>query len=96
MRLARPDRVVSGVKLSPHEFSEMMRITGTVAKEQIDFLVQAPYYDDLPDGLKKEMISEEYTAARKVAREVMEVKILQSSPERIIDVELEKLNALTQ
>lgn len=75
-----PSRVIDGAPLTPEEYSEFVRISGTMAKERLDKLVASDGFKRLPSGegsMRSEVMRDVILKARAAAR----VQMLRVSPD---------------
>ncbi|RJQ39447.1 MAG: hypothetical protein C4555_03275 [Dehalococcoidia bacterium] len=66
--LGSPSREVKGVKLSRSEYIQYVKESGQLAHKAVLDLINAPWYDRLPDEKKKDMIESRIKKARKQTR----------------------------
>jgi hypothetical protein len=88
-----PQRKIAGVELTPKEYTRLQKETGIVAGRTIDLIINAPYYNALPDGIRKELIEKAYRKAKEHGRQKVLSEI---SPERRAAPRLEKLAPFIQ
>lgn len=67
MTVGMPSKKIKGVKLTPAEHNEYIRLAGTMAKERLDELVATKKYKDMSDELKAKVIKSIITGTRKRA-----------------------------
>lgn len=67
MTVGMPSKKIKGVKLTPAEHNEYIRLAGTMAKERLDKLVASKKYKTMPDELKAKVIKTIITGTRKRA-----------------------------
>lgn len=67
MTVGMPGKKIKGVKLTPAEHNEYIRLAGTMAKERLDKLVASEDYKAMPDETKATVIKRIITGTRKRA-----------------------------
>ncbi len=67
MTVGMPGKKIKGVKLTPAEHNDYIRLAGTMAKERLDELVASEKYKAMPDEVKASVIKKIITGTRKRA-----------------------------
>ena len=88
----RPRRVMGGVKLGPEQYVEFVQLWRQSAKKELDILVNAPGWDQLPDHEKRRMIRDAFSAWRDMAEDTM----FERYPELLRTQTRQRLEAVTQ
>lgn len=72
-RIRLPERKLRDVELTPEQYSEFTRLSGRLARQDIEGFVQSPTYraSQMTDGLRREIIEEKYKRARAAASMLM-------------------------
>lgn len=68
---AMPERKIRGVELTEPQYDDYARIGGRMAKMQLDRIVPAPGFSQLPDAAQHEIISRTISGAREAARSLI-------------------------
>jgi len=62
-----PERKIRGVKLTDEQYHEYARISGMMAKSNLDRYVNSPRWESIPDHVKKKTMEESVRASREAA-----------------------------
>ncbi len=62
---------MGGVKLGPEQYVEFVQLWRQSAKKELDYLVNAPGWGQLPDYEKRRMIRDAFSAWRDTAEDMM-------------------------
>ena len=90
--LGRPRRILGGVKLGSEQYVEFVQLWRQGAKKELDILVDAPGWNDIPDFEQRRMIRNAFSAWRDMAEDSM----LTRYPELLRTQTQQRLEAVTQ
>ncbi len=93
-KLTKPQRKLMGVQLTPREFVRLQILVGQGGKKRVDLLTSAPYYQRLPDGLRRKLMEEAYADARDAGRKMLALQLMQENSQRFLDVKRQELKEL--
>ena len=88
----RPRRILGGVKLGPEQYVEFVQLWRQSAKKELDILVNAPGWKDIPDYEQRRMIRNTFSAWRDMAEDTM----LTRHPELLRTQTRQRMEAVTQ
>ena len=69
--LGKPQDRIGGVKLTPQQYIEYVRLWRQSAKTELDALVSSPAWDQLPTYAQRRMIRDTFASWRDMAEETM-------------------------
>lgn len=82
-----PQRQAMGVKLTPEQYNDFVRMAGQPAKQALDEIVNQPWYDKLPDAIKAMVIKRVIAKTREDAATRMLPEV---GPSNVVQAKLQK------
>lgn len=87
VKLSMPNKEIHGVRLSPEEHNEYVRLAGGPAKRLLNELVESPAWAKMNDAQRRDTIKRVITATRESARKAMIPRI---GANRLIDARFDR------
>lgn len=76
LNIGLPSRKLKGVELPETEYWDMVRSSGTRAKETLNKLIERPGWEDVPDKIKEKIIKSVVDQFRNADRDILEAKYM--------------------
>jgi hypothetical protein len=65
------DRKIRGVELTDQQYDDYTRIAGRTAKMRLDTIVQMPGFAQMPETVRKDLMTKAITTSREMARSLI-------------------------
>jgi hypothetical protein len=74
IHVARVERKIRNVELTPQQYDDWSRLAGRLAKLRMNAIVQSPSFQRMPVGVQHDLITEQLKQSRTVAENMMFMK----------------------